>query len=52
MFPYKSNAFHAGYSTRKPIKLSKLIPLIAIAVLLGLFVYSEAKVGKTLPTSI
>ena len=43
MFSYKSNAFHAGYPARKPIKLIKLIPLIAIAILLGMFAFHEAR---------
>ena len=43
MFPYKSDAFHACYPTRKPIKLIKLIPLIAIAILPGMFAFNEAK---------
>jgi predicted RNA-binding protein len=42
MFPYKSNAFHA-YETKKPIKLSKLMPLITIAVVLGVFAFNEAR---------
>ena len=52
MFPYKSNVLKTYETTRKPIKLRTFVYLIAIAVLLGAFVYSQAKVSKTLPTSL
>jgi hypothetical protein len=47
MFPYKSNAFHAGYSTRKPIKLRWPLLLIAIALFLGMFAFNEARALKS-----
>ena len=52
MFPYQFNAFKTFETTRTPIKLTTFVNLIAIAVLLVPYVYSQAKVGKTLPTSI
>jgi len=52
MFPYQFNTFKTFETTRKPIKLTTFVYIIAIAVLLGPFVYSQVKVGKTLPTSI
>ncbi len=42
MFPHKTNAFHA-YKTKKLIKLSKLTPLVAIAIVLGMFAVNEAR---------
>ncbi len=52
MFLYKFNVFKTFETTRKPIKLKTFVNLIAIALLLVPYVYSQAKVGKTLPTSI
>ena len=52
MFPYQFNAFKTFETTRTPIKLTTFVYIIAIAVLLDPFVYSQVKVGKTLPTSI
>jgi len=52
MFLYNFNVFKTFETTRKPIKLKTFVNLIAIAVLLVPYVYSQAKVGKTLPTSI
>ena len=52
MFRYKLDVFKTFETTRKPIKLKTFVYLIAIAVLLVPYVYSQAKVGKTLPTSI
>ena len=52
MFLYNFNVFKTFETTRKPIKLKTFVNLIAIAVLLVPYVYSQAKVAKTLPTSI
>ena len=43
MFLYKMNAFEAGYSIRKPIKLRWPLLLIAIAILSGMFAFHEAR---------
>ncbi len=43
MFPYKSNAFHAYQTNRNPLKLRLFAYLIAIAALLGVLVFTEAR---------
>ena len=43
MFPYKSNAFHAYEPKRNPLKSRTFASLIAIAMLLGVLTFSEAR---------
>ena len=51
MFTYKFNEFKTFETTRKTIKSRTFVYLIAIAVLLGPFIYSQAKLAKTLASS-
>lgn len=43
MFPYKSNAFHAYEPKRNPLKSRTFASLIAIASLLGVLAFTEAR---------
>ena len=43
MFPYKSNAFQAYETNRNPLKFRLFAYLIAIAALLGVLVFAEAR---------
>ena len=43
MFPYKTNAFYAGYSTRKPLRIRTFVSLVLIALLLALFSHTSVK---------
>ena len=43
MFPYKSNAFHAYEPKRNPLKSRTFASLIAIAMLLVVLAFSEAR---------
>ena len=46
MFPYKSNAFHAYETNRNRLKLRLFAYLIAIAALLGVLVFTEARAAE------
>ena len=43
MFPYKTNAFHTYESKRNPLKSRTFASLIAIASLLGVLAFTEAR---------
>ena len=46
MFPYKSNAFHAYEARRNPLKSRYFVYLLAIASLLGVLVFTEARAAE------
>ena len=43
MFPYKSDAFHAYEPKRNPLKSRTFASLVAIASLLGVLAFTEAR---------
>ena len=43
MFPHKTNAIHAGYSTKKPFRIKTFVFLASITLLLGVFAFTEAR---------
>jgi hypothetical protein len=47
MFLYKSNAFHAYETRRNPLKSRYFVYLLAIASLLGVLVFTEARAFKS-----